>query len=227
VGSPKYRRFKKNEISFDFTIIDLIHSPGKSSPVAVIQYEDNQKDLYLPPEGIYVGDTLTQTRRNIERLKTIEKKKAQIQVGNIVPIKNLPVGTIVFNIESIPMDGGKFARSSGVSANIAENTGKKVKIRFTSKKTKWLSGDCLATIGVVAGGGRIDKPFLKAGNKYHALKSKAKKWPIVRGTAMNACSHPHGGGAKQSSHKSTTISRNTPPGRKVGQIAARRTGHSN
>ena len=80
---------------------------------------------------------------------------------------------------------------------------------------------------MVAGGGRTDKPFLKAGNKHHYIKSKAKKWPVVRGVAMNAVSHPYGGGAKQSPHKSTTTSRNAPPGRKVGQIAARRTGHQN
>ena len=96
-----------------------------------------------------------------------------------------------------------------------------------SKKTKWINSQCLCTVGVVAGGGRTDKPFLKAGNKHYYIRSKAKKWPIVRGVTMNACSHPYGGGAKQSPHKSTTTSRNAPPGRKVGQIAARRTGHQN
>ncbi|MCJ7651297.1 MAG: 50S ribosomal protein L2, partial [Candidatus Lokiarchaeota archaeon] len=74
---------------------------------------------------------------------------------------------------------------------------------------------------------RTDKPFLKAGNKFFAYRSKAKKWPVVRGVAMVAASHPYGGGAKQSPHKPTTTSRNAPPGRKIGQIAARRTGHQN
>jgi large subunit ribosomal protein L2 len=226
IGEIKYRRFKENEMSLDFKIIDLIHSPGRGAPVAIIQYEDGLKDLYLPPEGVYVGDEFTQTRRDIDRLKTVKRKQAQINVGNIVPLKNIPIGTLVFNIESIPRDGGKFGRSSGVAATVTEKSGNKVKVLFRSKKSKWINGDCLCTIGVVAGGGRLDKPFLKAGNKYHALRSKAKKWPIVRGVAMNAVSHPHGGGAKQSPHKSTTISRNTPAGRKVGQISARRTGHS-
>ncbi|TXT55509.1 MAG: 50S ribosomal protein L2 [Promethearchaeota archaeon] len=227
IGAVKYRRFKEDEMSFTFKIIDLIHSPGRGAPIAQIQYDDGIRDLYLPPEGVYVGDEFTQTRRDIDRLKTIKRKQAQINVGNIVPLKNIPLGTLVYNIESIPQDGGKFARSSGVTATVTQKSGNKVGVLFRSKKTKWINENCLCTIGVVAGGGRTDKPFLKAGNKYHALRSKAKKWPIVRGVTMNACSHPHGGGAKQSPHKPTTISRNTPPGRKVGQIAARRTGHAN
>jgi len=93
-----------------------------------------------------------------------------------------------------------------------------------SKKRKEFNENCLCTIGVVAGGGRTDKPFMKAGNKHFYIRSKAKKWPVVRGVAMVAASHPYGGGAKQSPHKPTTTSRNAPPGRKVGQIAAKKTG---
>jgi len=137
----------------------------------------------------------------------------------------MPLGTLVFNIEGTPQDGGKFARASGVTAIVRNKSGKNIELLFRSKKTKWFNGSCLCTVGMVAGGGRTDKPFLKAGNKYHYIKSKAKKWPIVRGVSMNAVSHPFGGGAKQSPHKPTTISRNAPPGRKVGQIAARRTGY--
>ena len=83
---------------------------------------------------------------------------------------------------------------------------------------------CRATIGVVAGGGRKEKPFVKAGKKYHAMKAKAIKWPRVRGVAMNAVDHPFGGGRHQHTGKPTTVSRRMPPGRKVGHIAARRTG---
>ena len=114
-----------------------------------------------------------------------------------------------------------------VESIVHTKSGNKVEVLFRSKRAKWIHERCLATVGVVAGGGRTDKPFLKAGNKFHYKKSKAKKWPVVRGVAMNAVSHPYGGGAKQSPHKSTTTSRNAPPGRKVGQIAARRTGHQN
>ncbi len=218
VGEVKYRPFKKNEKLFNFKVLDLIHSPGRGAPVAQIQYEDSSKGLWLPPEGIYVGEEFTQSKTGYGQ---------PVQVGNIMPLKKIPLGTLVFNVESTPQDGGKFARASGVAAIVRNKSNNKVELLFRSKKTKWIHENCLATIGVVAGGGRTDKPFLKAGNKFHYVKSKAKKWPVVRGVAMVAASHPYGGGAKQSPHKPTTTSRNAPPGRKVGQIAARRTGHQN
>ena len=218
-GQVKYRPFKKDEKLFKFKVIDLIHSPGRGTPLAQIQYQDNkEKGLWLPPEGIYVGQEFIQSKTGYGQ---------SVEVGNILPLKKMPLGTLVFNIEAIPMDGGKFARASGVAAIVRNRLENKVELLFRSKKTKWINENCLATIGVVAGGGRTDKPFLKAGNKFYYVKSKAKKWPVVRGVAMVAASHPYGGGAKQSPHKSTTTSRNAPPGRKVGQIAARRTGHQN
>ena len=83
---------------------------------------------------------------------------------------------------------------------------------------------CRATIGIIAGGGRVDRPFLKAGKKYHKMKTRAAKYPRVRGVAMNVIDHPFGGGNMQHPGRPTTVSRRAPPGRKVGQIAARRTG---
>jgi len=218
IGAVKYRPFKKDEKIFKFKVIDFIHSPGRGAPVAIIQYLNGEKGFLLPPEGIFIGQEFIQSKTGYGQ---------PIEVGNILPLRKMPLGTLVFNIESTPQDGGKFARASGVSAIVRDRSGNKVELLFRSKKTKWINENCLATVGVVAGGGRTDKPFLKAGNKFHYIKSKAKKWPVVRGVAMNAVSHPYGGGAKQSPHKSTTTSRNAPPGRKVGQIAARRTGHQN
>jgi large subunit ribosomal protein L2 len=218
IGKVKYRSFKENDKLFKFKVLDLIHSPGRGTPVAQVQYDDGEKGLWLPPEGIFVGQEFIQSKTGYGQT---------VEVGNILPLKKLPLGTLVFNVESTPQDGGKFARASGVAAIVRNKSGNKVELLFRSKKTKWFNSQCLGTIGVVAGGGRTDKPFLKAGNKFHYIQSKAKKWPIVRGVTMNACSHPYGGGAKQSPHKSTTTSRNAPPGRKVGQIAARRTGHRN
>jgi large subunit ribosomal protein L2 len=213
IGKVKYRSFKPEEDEFRFRVIEFLHSPGRGAPVASIKYHDGARGLWLPPEGVFEGEEFLQA------------KKGPVIVGNILPLKEFPIGTLVFNIESTPQDGGKFARSSGVTAIVRNRSGNKVELLFRSKKTKWFNENCLGTVGVVAGGGRTDKPFLKAGNKAFYLRSKAKKWPIVRGVTMNACSHPYGGGAKQSPHKSTTTSRNAPPGRKVGQIAARRTGH--
>ena len=217
VGQVKYRSFKEGEDRFKFKVLDFIHSPGRGAPVAIIQYDDTKvKDLWLPPEGVYEGQEFIQS-----------KQSEKIRVGNILPLKQIPLGTLAFNVESTPQDGGKFARASGVAAIVRNKSGNKVELLFRSKKTKWINEKCLATIGVVAGGLRHTKPFLKAGNKHFYVQSKAKKWPVVRGVAMVAASHPYGGGAKQSPHKSTTTSRNAPPGRKVGQIAARRTGHQN
>jgi large subunit ribosomal protein L2 len=215
VGEVKYRSFKEGEDQFKFKVIELVHAPGRGAPVARIKYKDDTKGLWLPPEGIYEGDEF------------IQAKTGEIEVGNILPLKEIPLGTLVCNIEGVPQDGGKFARASGVAAIVRNKSGSKVELLFRSKKTKWFDEKCLCTVGVVAGGGRTDKPFMKAGNKHYYIQSKAKKWPIVRGVTMNAASHPYGGGAKQSPHKSTTTSRNAPPGRKVGQIAARRTGHQN
>ena len=218
IGAVKYRPFKKDEKIFKFKILDFIHSPGRGAPVAQIQYNDRTKGLWLPPEGVYVGQEFIQSKTGYGQ---------EVEVGNILPLRKMPIGTLVFNVEVTPMDGGKFARASGVAAIVRNKSKNKVELFFRSKKAKWIHENCLATVGVVAGGGRTDKPFLKAGNKFHYVKSKAKKWPVVRGVAMVAASHPYGGGAKQSPHKPTTTSRNAPPGRKVGQIAARRTGHQN
>jgi large subunit ribosomal protein L2 len=216
VGRPKYRSFREKETQFKFKVIEFIHSPGRGAPLAKIKFDDDQKGLWIPPEGIFEGEKFFQA-----------KGGQPIEVGNILPLKEIPLGTLVFNIEGTPQDGGKFARASGVAATVSNRSGNKVQVLFRSKKRKWFNEKCLCTIGVVAGGGRTDKPFVKAGNKFYYKQSKAKKWPVVRGVAMNACSHPYGGGAKQSPHKPTTTSRNAPPGRKVGQIAARRTGHQN
>ena len=216
IGAVKYRSFKEGQTELKFKVIEFIHSPGRGAPVAKIRYSDEIKGLWLPPEGIFEGDEFIQA-----------KSGQLIDVGNVLPIKEIPLGTLVYNIEGTPQDGGKFARASGVAATVSNKSGNKVEVLFRSKKRKWFNENCLCTIGVVAGGGRTDKPFVKAGNKFYYKQSKAIKWPVVRGVAMNACSHPYGGGAKQSPHKPTTTSRNAPPGRKVGQIAARRTGHQN
>jgi large subunit ribosomal protein L2 len=93
-----------------------------------------------------------------------------------------------------------------------------------SGNIKWLNPKCRAVVGIVAGGGRVDRPWLKAGKKYHKMKTRAAKYPRVSAVAMNPRDHPFGGGAWKHPGKPTTVSRNAPPGRKVGLIAARRTG---
>jgi large subunit ribosomal protein L2 len=89
---------------------------------------------------------------------------------------------------------------------------------------KTINSNCRATIGIVGGGGRKEKPLLKAGKMHHSISAKRRNWPRVRAVAMNVVNHPYGGGSKQSAGKPDTVSRNAPPGRKVGKIAPKRTG---
>lgn len=151
---------------------------------------------------------------------------AQISIGNCMPLGTMPEGMIISNVEEKMGDGGKLARTSGayitlVSHNVDNNTSK---VKLPSGQKKTFSSRNRALIGIIAGGGRTDKPMLKAGNAYHKYKVKRNCWPKVRGVAMNPVEHPHGGGNHQHIGKPSTVRRNCPPGRKVGLIAARRTG---
>merc|ERR1712075_9528 len=101
---------------------------------------------------------------------------------------------------------------------------KRSKVRLPSGSKKWLSFNCRATVGIISGGGRMDKPMLKAGRAYHKFRVKRNCWPKVRGVAMNPVEHPHGGGNHQHIGSPSTVRRDAPAGRKVGLIAARRTG---
>ncbi len=194
-------------------VVGLYHEPGRGAPIAEIKYEGEKKLHYMvAPEGVYVGQ-MVECGPN-----------AAIANGNTLMLEHIPEGTPIFNIEGSPGDGGKFVRASGLSATIVSIDKSKAIVKLPSGRQKAFSPRCRATIGIVAGGGRPEKPFLKAGAKYHHTRPKARKWPIVRGAAMNACSHPHGGGSHQSPGRPTTVSRHAPPGRKVGNIAARRTG---
>merc|ERR1712003_6680 len=153
-------------------------------------------------------------------------KKAQLTVGNVMPIGQMPEGTIVSNMEEKTGDRGKIARASGNYAIvIAHNTDtKRTRVKLPSGTKKVIPSANRATVGIVAGGGRIDKPILKAGRAYHKYKVKRNCWPKVRGVAMNPVEHPHGGGNHQHIGNPSTIKRDRPAGRKVGLIAARRTG---
>ena len=137
----------------------------------------------------------------------------------------MPEGTIICNIEGKPGDRGKLAKCSGDYATVLSvlDNGK-TRIRMPSGSRKTVDSKCRATIGVVAGGQRIDKPMLKAGRAYHKYRVKRNEWPKVRGVAMNPVEHPHGGGNHQHIGHPSTTRRDDVAGKKVGLIAARRTG---
>jgi large subunit ribosomal protein L2 len=149
---------------------------------------------------------------------------AEIDVGNTSYIGSIPEGTKVYNIEMQPGDGGKMARAAGEAATVISHGKQTTTIRLPSKAQKKLDNMCRATIGSVAGSGRGEKPIAKAGKNFYRTRSRPKVWPKVRGVAMNAVDHPHGSGRKQTVGVQSTVSRNAPPGRKVGHIAAKRTG---
>jgi len=191
-------------------IVDLIHCQGHLAPLMVVSYED-EYNLSVAPEGVRVGDLIT--------YKGKEAKK-----GDTLALENIPEGTSIYNIESKPGDGGKFVRSSGVSAKVVSKTKDKILVKLPSKKQILLSPKCLATVGTIAGSGRTEKPFLKAGIKYYAMRARNKLWPLVGAVSMNAVDHPFGSKSSHTKGRPTQSSRNSPPGRKVGSIAPRRTG---
>ncbi len=213
-GKIQYRSYDEieKEGSLKGKVIDIINDPGRSAPLALIKFENDEKRLILAPESIKINDDIACGI------------SAPINPGNSLPLAEIPEGTPLYNLEKTPGDGGKFVRSSGTHASLITHDIGKAIVELPSGELKAFNPLCRATIGVVAGGGRKEKPFLKAGNRHYAMKAKGKKSVDVRGVAMNAVDHPHGGGNRQHPGKPTTVSRHAPPGRKVGSIAARRTG---
>jgi len=221
-GTPRYKSpsFKyKGKVSLpkqstsilNGKITDLIHCRGHSAPLAKINYEDGQEVLILAPEGIRVGEA-------------VAAGTSEAKVGNVLALKDIPSGTAVYNIESQPGDGGKFVRASGGSAKVEAKLKNNVTISLPSNKKKAFNENCRACVGTIAGAGKLEKPFLKAGRKYYAKKVRNKLWPSISGTSQNAVDHPFGGSSSGIKGRPTQSSRNAPPGRKVGKIAPKRTG---
>ncbi len=183
----------------------IIDAPGRTTPLAEVTYGDKTV-LHLPNAGMSVGQTL-----NV----------AELAEGNMVTIRDVPEGTSIFNIELTPGDGGRLCRSSGTAATVIAREGNSVTVLMPSRQQKKIPGNCRATIGVTAGFGRKDKPFMKAGNKHHAMKALGKLTAITLPTHMNVVQHPFGG---KNLGKQKNVSRDTPPGRKVGNLWPRRTG---
>lgn len=203
-GKIKHKKEVKGKV------VDILHDPARTAPVAEVKLSSGEKELIIAPEGIQTGD------------KIECGISAGIEHGNTLPLSEIPEGTPIYNIESTPGDGGKFARSSGTHGFIVMHDKGKTTVRLPSKKAKDLNPSCRASIGVVSGGGRKEKPYLKAGKKRKAFKTKGKQYPKVSGVSMNAVDHPFGGSTKPGIPK--TINRNMPPGKKVGSISAKRTG---
>ncbi|MEM4625298.1 MAG: 50S ribosomal protein L2 [Candidatus Pacearchaeota archaeon] len=221
-GSLSYRvrrkafRYKVGyppKIEGEGEIIKIIHSTGHSAPI--IKIRCSKKIFYnVGFLGAYEGQKIS-----------IGKKETNI--GDITELKNIPTKSQVYNIESSPYDGGKFVRSAGSYASIKKKEEGKVILLMPSKKEKEFDEKCRATIGIVAGGGRKEKPVIKAGKMFYIKKSRNKLWPRTSAVKMNVIDHPFGSGrGKNLTHGriGKIPKRNAPPGAKVGSVRARRTG---
>jgi len=205
VGRVEYNLSRDNAVGL---VVDIIHDPGRNAPVAVVEFPDKSRRLHIAPEGLKVGNVINYW--------------SGFSLGSVLPLNEIPDGTKIFGIETFPGSGPKICRSSGSFATVMGKIKDKVRIMFSSGKFKEIDNKCLATIGIPAGGGRKEKPWVKAGKKLYAMQIRGKLYPRSRGVVMNPVDHPFGGKTKPGMPKS--VSRNAPPGRKVGAISPRRMG---
>jgi large subunit ribosomal protein L2 len=192
-------------------IKDFVKCPGHLAPLAKVDFSGHEV-LVQAAEGLSVGQTV------------YAGPGSDAKDGNTLALKDIPEGVAVFNLESHPGDGGKFCRTSGTFARIITKADKTVVVQLPSKKQRVFSSDCRAIIGVVAGSGRTEKPFLKAGKMHHHRRNRNKRWPNPSAAAQNAVDHPFGNKRTSRKGKNKVQSPHAPPGRKVGKIGARRTG---
>lgn len=192
-------------------VVEFVDDPVRDSLLMRVKFDNQEEHLYLAPEHISLGDYIE------------EGAQASLTRGSVLPLYRLPEGAYVFNVERRPGDGGSLVKTPGSYAVVAAKEGNKVFVRLPSKKTIILLNECRAQLGVVAGGGRLEKPLYKAGNSFYKMRAKHRLWPTLRGVHMAPYTHPHGG-KQHHVGKPTTVARGTPPGGKVGHIAARSTG---
>ena len=175
----KYRiiDFKRNKFDIEGTVASIEYDPNRSANIALINYIDGEKRYIIAPKNIHVGD------------KIISGENADIKIGNALPIMNIPVGTVIHNVELRPKKGGALARSAGSSAQILGREGKYVMIRLSSGEQRKILGTCIATIGEV---GNEDYELVHLGKAGRSRHMGIR--PTVRGSVMNPNDHPHGGG---------------------------------
>ncbi len=169
--------FKRNKIGVPAKVAAIEYDPNRSARIALLVYADGEKRYILWPEGLKVGDTV------------VAGPDAEIKVGNALPLRHIPVGTIVHNVELKPGKGGQLARAAGSFAQVMGKVGDYAQLRLPSGELRLVHLDCMATIGQV---GNLDHENIVIG------KAGRSRWlgirPTVRGTAMNPVDHPHGGG---------------------------------
>ena len=179
----KYRiiDFRRDKLDMEGTVVRLEYDPNRSANIALVEYEDKELRYILAPNGVKPGD------------KILSSAAADIKPGNCLPIANIPVGTIIHNIELYPGKGAQLVRSAGGAAQLMAKEGKMAQVRLPSGETRYIRMDCKATIGQV---GNLDHENIKIGS---AGRKRHMGWrPTVRGSVMNPVDHPHGGGEGKS-----------------------------
>ena len=175
----KYRiiDFKRNKFDIEGRVASIEYDPNRSANIALINYKDGEKRYIIAPKGLHVEDVI------------VSGENVDIKVGNALPIMNIPVGTVIHNVELRPKKGGALARSAGSSAQILGREGKYVMIRLSSGEQRKILGTCMATIGEV---GNEDYELVHLGKAGRSRHMGIR--PTVRGSVMNPNDHPHGGG---------------------------------
>ena len=179
----KYRiiDFKRNKLDVPATVMSLEYDPNRSAFIALLQYEDGEKRYIVAPQGLSVGDTVT------------AGAASDIKPGNALPLANIPTGTFIHNVELYPGKGAQLARAAGVMAQLVGKENNMAMIRLPSGEMRNIALNCMATIGQVGNVEHENVKIGKAGRKRHM------GWrPTVRGSVMNPCDHPHGGGEGKS-----------------------------
>ncbi len=176
---PKYRLidFRRDKIDVPAKVAAIEYDPNRSARIALLNYADGDKRYVLAPTGVMVGDTI------------LSGANAEVKPGNTLPISNIPVGTLIHNIELLKGKGGQLVRSAGTAAQLMAKEGKYAQVRLPSGETRYVSVECRATIGQVGNAEWNTIKWGKAGRRRHM------GWrPTVRGSAMSPRDHPHGGG---------------------------------
>jgi len=179
----KYRviDFKRNKADMPATVLTIEYDPNRSAFIALVQYEDGEKRYIVAPHGLKVGDVIE------------SGVNADIKPGNALPLANIPVGTFIHNVELYPGKGAQLARAAGIMAQLMAKEGNYALIRLPSGELRNVPVNCMATIGQVSNLEHENVNIGKAGRKRHM------GWrPTVRGSVMNPCDHPHGGGEGRS-----------------------------
>ena len=175
----KYRiiDFKRNKVDMEATVIGIEYDPNRTANIALIEYKDGERAYIIAPLGLKDGD------------KVMSSEKADIKPGNCMPIKSIPVGTLIYNIELHKGQGGKLVRSAGMSAQLMAKEGRYAHVRMPSGEMRLILVDCKACIGQVGNLEHENVSLGKAGRKRNMGIR-----PTVRGSVMNPVDHPHGGG---------------------------------